>query len=148
MSDLINVLENFGVPKSESRKYQILCLPENIYSAEKKEELLDAGDSSSLSKELKALGVECGNSLDLGLKPRTRIRKSLDLWLGVVYIAQYVALPFLISAFANLVTSKALNSDSKVFLNLKIDKEYSTTAINYEGDAETLLKIFDALKEQ
>jgi hypothetical protein len=147
MGDIIDILDGFGVPKSESGRYQILCLPENICHAKKKEELRDAGDSSSLSKELKALGAECGNSLDLRLNSRTYIRKSLDLWLGVIYIAQYVALPFLISAFANLVTNKALDSNSKVFLNLKINNGKNTTDINYEGDAETLQKILDALRK-
>ena len=148
MYDVIDILDGFGVARAKSESYQVLCLPENIYKVEKVEELLDSNDSATLSKELKSEGAECGNSLDLGLKPRVYIKKSLDLWLGVVYVAQYVALPLLISALANLATSRMLDKNSKVYLDLRIKKGKNITAINYEGDAETLQIILDALPKK
>lgn len=147
MEDLFKILEGFGVPSATIENYQILCLPENIYQAKTKEDLLDSGDSATVSKELKVKGAMCGNSYDLGLRPRVRIRKGLDIWLGVVFVVQSIVLPFLISAIANIATSRMLNSDSKIHLNLRIKNGKNVTAIDYEGDPETLQRILDALKK-
>ena len=147
MEELLKILGGFGIPRDNIENYQILCLPENIYQAKSREDLLDSGDSATVSKELKAKGVKCGNSSDLGLKPCVSIRKGLDIWLGVVFVIESMALPFLISAIANIVTSRMLNLDSKIHLNLRIRNGKNVTAIDYEGDPETLQQILDALKK-
>lgn len=147
MENLFDILDGFGVPRDKIESLQILCLPENIYHVTAVEELLDSGDSATLSKELKAKGVKCGNSSDLGLEPRVRLRKGLDIWLGVVFVIEYIALPFLISAIANLATSRMLDLDSKIYLNLRIRNEKKVTAIDYEGDPDTLKRILDALSK-
>ncbi len=143
-------LRDLNLQESVISDYQILCLPENFFSGEI-DELYDASHAILLSKMLKQKGVKCANSYDLGFESEVYIRQSGDLYLGLVYILEELAIPFFVSVLAALVVQK-INSDedrleeknsSNVNIDLYLPKDKH---LKYTGDSETLLEILRNLK--
>lgn len=160
-----NLLSELGVDLSIVSQYQILCLPENIENQSEHSDLIDSGESITLSKLLKEKGVKCANSYDLGLDSKISEQRSIDLWLGSIWILDHAALPLFISVVGRLVgekiqrkleTSKQLKAShkvddsepTKVHANLKIvDGKLSAAEIKYHGNADTFLKILKGIND-
>lgn len=144
-------LKHFGIDDSILADYQILCLPENFFSAEI-EELYDANNAVQLSKVLKINSVKCANSFDLGLEPDVSILKSADAYLGLLYILDNVVIPGLVMTLSALFISKisptgeklGKNNGTCIHVELYLPRG---ECLKYDGDSETLIKILNAIKE-
>ena len=109
---LASRLKHFDINDSVLADYQILCLPENFFSDEM-EELYDADDSISLSKMLKGKNIKCANSYDLGLESDFYIRKSADVFFGILYVLEKAVIPFLASTLSAMLALNVNNSLGK-----------------------------------
>ena len=146
--------EKFDVTEDVLGKFQILILPENFEEAKSRDELFDATDAIQLAKRLKEEDIHCANSLDLNLNPKILERRSEELWFGLIYIIDYIAMPFFINVLASLVVNAYKDRDqkviyknkaSKVHLKLKLKKPSGFTTIKYDGDPKTLIKVLEGL---
>ena len=61
-------LEKYGLDFETLKEYQVLCLPENIETASKEDELIDTAHNANFCKLLREAGIKCANSYDLGLE--------------------------------------------------------------------------------
>ena len=98
-----HILERFGIDPKQIEGYDILCLPENLEEAESVEQLYDTVESIDLCKLLKSQGLNCANSLDLGINIRYRDRRAADLWLGTLWILQAAVLSIVYSVIGAAV---------------------------------------------
>ncbi|MGE5659772.1 MAG: hypothetical protein ACM37W_24535 [Actinomycetota bacterium] len=163
--DIFKLFSELGVDPNVASQYQILCLPENIENQTDTTQLVDSGESITLSKILKKEGVKCANSYDLGLSVKTSELRGVDLWLGSIWILNHAALPLLISVVGRLLGEKiqkkldAANQlkasqesddsqETKVYADIKIIKGKLSNEIKYNGDADTFLKILKGLHEE
>lgn len=138
-------------------QYQILCLPENIRDLSEDTDLIDPTEAIVLSKLLKEEGIKCGNSYDIGLNAKVSERKSVDMWLGSIWILDKAVLPLLLSVLGRLLgekISKTLNSskaldesqEAKVHVTLKIiNGKISEADVEYSGNASNFLKVLNGI---
>lgn len=142
--------ELFDLDSNIYSKYDVLCLPENYGSREQ----VDASGTLDLYKELKASGLSCANSYDLGLKSQTIARRGDDLWLGQIFIINDFVIPLVMSLLEQYIsnyfsTNKSqviLTDEPKINVELKLNKKGKISKIKYDGKSEDLLKIIKALK--
>lgn len=153
----LDTLQRFEVDPDRCRQYQVLCLPENIESAANRDELFDAGDTADLSKRLKAAGLRCANSYDLGIDVGVLDRRGADLWLGFVWIMDNLAIPVVVgvvsTVLASMIERKSKStppaiqqSVPKVHLALGLLRGDDLTTLKYKGDADTLIRVLNAIK--
>ena len=148
MQTEMHKLAEFGVHLNKLKDYQVLCLPENFESSESVNDLHDAGSAIDFSKQLKDIGVRCANSFDLGIEAAVIDRRSADLWLGLVWVLDYVTVPFVVGVVSSLLASSVydkLKSKRQVHLTLYLQKEQGLTKIRYDGDSETLKQILGSI---
>jgi len=129
-------------------QFQVLCLPENLLSAFRAEDLLDSQDAVDLAKRLREGGISCATSLELTPAAGTLQRRGGDLWLGIVWLLQ----PSAAAGFVKILSRK-LKSDSmrnkgrwKVHIRLRIQQADGTAEISYAGDGQTLCNLLEGLK--
>jgi hypothetical protein len=145
-------LLNMGIDPIKCKDYQILCLPENFQTGPKNG-LYDADLSCKLSKILKQNGVKCANSYDLGIDSKISIRQTNDIYLGLVWILDNVALPLFTAAvydwFKEKINNKGngnnnnnINVFNKNIIHIEI-KLPNGNLIKYDGDAENLKKCLE-----
>ena len=156
MNDLIfEPLEKLGIDINTIKSYDILCLPDNLDSATSKDDLFDADNSMDIYKYLKNTNVKCANSVDLGLNAGVVERRSKDIWLGVIWVLNHVALPILINTLSEYLKPYIINisdlpmvpkkQQSTIHLDLKILKTDKFTSLKYKGDPQTLNKVLKSL---
>lgn len=127
------LLLNMGIDPIKCNDYQILCLPEN-FAEDSKDNLHDANYTSNLSKILKKSGLKCANSYDLGIDSKTYVRKSDDIYLGLVWILSN----FAIQIFTNIVYDYfkgKINNKNVIHIVIRLP---NGKIIKHDGDAETL----------
>ena len=153
------LLSNLGIDTNILRQYQILCLPENIGNHSEDLDLVDSGESITLSKLLKEQSIKCANSYDIGLNTKVSERRGLDLWLGFIWICDKAVLPIFISVVGRLLAdqlSKQLKSyqeskgteDTKVHATLKVVDGKLSAEVKYIGDADTFLKVLKGINDE
>ncbi|HUB24361.1 MAG TPA: hypothetical protein VL992_02950 [Tepidisphaeraceae bacterium] len=143
-------LRHFGVTPEQLEQFQILSLPENLLTASRVEDLLDAQDGIDLVKRLKEAGISCACSLDLTPAAATVRRRGGDLWLGIVWIQQSnVAAVFAKTLQQKLKSWAERNSLRKerwkVHLRLRIRQAQEISELAYTGDSETLSHLLNGL---
>ena len=158
----LKLLSELGVDLDILSRYQILCLPENIANRLEQLELVDSGESITLSKLLKEEGLRCANSYDLGLDAKILERRGLDLWFGSIWILNHAALPLLISVMGRLLGEKVQKGleasrgqknsqilenldETKVYADLRIIDGKVSAEIKFQGDANTFLKVLEGI---
>lgn len=144
-------LLRFGLTKEKLSGLDIVILPENIEVAEKPEELFDGSSALQFTKELKSHDVKCASSFDLGIDQGYMERRGGDIWLGTILIINDLAIPFMVSILANMVTSKTdknekEGSEPKVYVKLRMNKKGKINSLDYKGDGPTLLEMLKKLK--
>ncbi|NEO83247.1 MAG: hypothetical protein F6J87_03140 [Spirulina sp. SIO3F2] len=161
--DKLKALIDLGIDPIVASEYQILCLPPKLKDAQS--ELMDTSDCIRLSKLLKEEGAKCANSYDLGLDTKSYELRGVGLWMGSIWILNHAALPVFISILSRLIwegisrkssgeIQKNASQDSnetnsqKVNINLNIVSKNMTTEIDYSGDATSLIKILESLKNE
>jgi len=143
-------LTKLGISFDALSRYDVICLPENVFQTEKAEDLHDADDSIHLAKLLKASDVRCATALDLGLDVPFLERRSSDIWLGVVWLGEHVVLPVVIGVIVKLITSKQDKKSSDrvtptVHLDLYIERVPNVVTLSYKGDGKTLAKVLKSI---
>ena len=160
---MIHPIEAFsnlaGIEPNAFEGYQVICLPENAENTSNRDELFDASGSVELSKKLKAAGLKCANSADLGMDVPTLERRSSELWLGLIWIIDNIAIPAIVGVISNLLWSKFKKSKDlckmdpsqrtpPVHLCLRIDRGMDSTKIDYVGDPETLINVLNSINNK
>jgi hypothetical protein len=158
MQELQN-LNKFGLTVEQVKKYQVLCLPENIETVNDQDNLIDASGTANFSKLLKEQGVKCANSYDLGLEASELERRGLEIWLGVTYILDKAVLPIVTGIISSLavveiqrktkLSSQDLDSrnNTKIHIELRIIEEENSTLIKFEGNPEMLRKLLEGISD-
>jgi len=152
----MNKLKEFGIDPDKCKEYQVLCLPENIEYATTTDDLFDACGTSDLHKMLKAKGLKCANSFDLGIEAGVLDRRSGDVWLGLVWIMDKFAIPIFVGVVSAWIASKIKRnsgstdstiqqSEPKIHLNLRLLRGEDLTTMKYDGDPETLIRILNGI---
>ena len=146
MEEEIRTLKVHGIDLvTLDEEYDILILPEN---AEAHGELIDADDAVLLSKYLKQEGVRCGNSQDVGIHCHTLDRRSSDIWLGLTWILDSVALPVLVGVLANMLSVKGKSKQSTVHAKLRWRaKEGGLERLDWHGSGDTLVELMKVISE-
>jgi hypothetical protein len=151
-SELEN-LQQLSVSSEQLKLYQVLCLPENLGRTKDIAKLFDSPGSINLSKLLKQNGLKCANTYDLNLTIPSVERRSGDIWLGLVWILDNIALPLVLGIISSIVGSIVIanskrpdksNSDVHISLEIQHDKD-AFTRFDYDGDAKILIKILNGL---
>jgi hypothetical protein len=150
--DVYNTIDN----------YDILVLPENIDKRSEQSDLNDSDGAIMLSKLLKEEGARCANSYNLGLTANIFERRSVELWLGSVWVLNHAVVPLLISVLGRILGEKIhkrLEADAssrklqnldvnKIHINLNIIDEEIHTEIKFNGDADTFMKILKSINDK
>ncbi len=153
------LLSDLGIDPNILRQYQILCLPENIGNHSEDLDLVDSGESITLSKLLKEQSVKCANSYDIGLNTKVSERRGSDLWLGFILVFDKSVLPIFNSVVGRLLAdqlSKRIKShqeskgteDTKVHATLKVVDGKLSAEVKYIGDADTFLKVLKGINDE
>jgi hypothetical protein len=143
-------LKKLGIKEPAFETYQIIFLPENIFSFKKRSELHDADDSLGIAKSLKRAGVICATALDLGLDVPVLERRSKDRWLGTVWIRDIIVIPIFVSVLGSLVATGVSDHfvKPKVHVELYIQRGANITKLSYNGDGDSLVKMLEAIKDK
>lgn len=151
--DLIDV-SKYGITEETLNSYQIVFLPENYKDCTEKDELFISLDTLEIYKKLKSQGISCADFTDLGVDVGFLERRNSDIWLGVVWVINIVALPIIINVLSSMIASsiekeKANKNNKplpKVHLEIKIKKgKDDSSSFKYSGDAKTLARILKSL---
>lgn len=131
-NDLISELDktmliNMGVDPIKLNDYQILCLPEN-FRRDYTDNLFDADLSCKLSKKLKQNGVRCANSYDLGIDSKIAVRQNNDVYLGLIWILDKIAVPILITIICDWFKEKRNENNGNT--SIKISNLNNSILIN------------------
>lgn len=143
-------LDSLGIDLNKVKKFQVLCLPENFESSTNINELHDANNAIDLSKQLRMAGLKCANSFDLGLEIGVLEKRGADLWLGVVWILEFIVVPLVVGVISSMLASKAsdrLKAKKQIHLSLYLQKGDELTKIKYDGDSETLHQILSSISQ-
>lgn len=127
------MLSNMGIDPIKCNDYQILCLPENFHQGSK-DNLYDADYTSNLCKILKSNGVKCANSYNLGIDSKIYVRKSDDVYLGLVWILSNIALPIFTNVMYDYFKEKMGNKNI-IHVEIRLP---NGKVFKHAGDAETL----------
>jgi len=146
-------LAELGIGLEKLSNYQVICLPQNVFTFDKSDDLYDAGDARHLAKLLKASDIRCATAFDFGLDISILERRSGDKWLGVVWIRDTLALPLVIGVIASLIAADIHEetpnrSEPKVHVELYIERGVNVTKVSYKGDADTLIKMLKAIEPE
>lgn len=152
----LSQLRQHGFDPDLLNQYQVVCLPENLFSAERREDLLEAGQSADIAKILKESGLRCAQPHDLGIAVPVIERRSLDLWCGLIWIRDYLAAPIIAGVISSWLTAKCFNSKEgqlgskeppTVHVEIAISKRGQISLLRYEGNAETLIQLLKGLDQ-
>lgn len=144
----IEKIRSLGLNPERLKDFQVLCLPENFDSVTTREDLLDTSETADLSKHLREAGLQCANSFDLGIQARVIERRGMDLWLGVLWILDNLALPVFVSVVAGLLLKRLRSRNSKettVHVKIRLQANNQMTNIKYDGDSDTFIKILQGI---
>lgn len=140
-------MELLGAKKEKILSYDILLLPDDIESNKSKEDIYDTNDSIELYKLLKSKGINCANSYDLNFKVNLLDRRSIDIWLGAIWILNQLMVPTALSLMMDWFKLKKVKVSDIVHLDMKIKKGDFFTHLKYDGNSETLIQILNTLKD-
>jgi hypothetical protein len=146
--ELQRLLE-FGVAAEQMERFAVLCLPENLPAAGRREDLLDSQDAVDLAKRIRAAGISCANSFDLTPEAATVHRRGADLWLGVVWVLDGKAAGTVAAVIIRKLkgwTERTISRKGKVHLSLRVRNGREVSEIEYRGSAGTLVRILEGLR--
>jgi len=147
----LKTLVALGIDLEAFSKFQIICLPENVFTASGVGKLRDAGESRHFAKLLIDSRVRCATALDIGIDVPFILRTSKDSRLGVVWVRDTLALPMLVGVISSLIASNIQESSSdqpksNVHVDLYFERGEDVTRLSYKGDGETLVNILKAIQ--
>jgi hypothetical protein len=138
----------------------VLLLPENIDTSEVAD-LYDADDSVPLAKYFKSEGLACKTAYDLGIRPKIKDRRGIDIWLGVVWVLEYLAAPTITGVLSAWITTKYLQGSSPrsdqigpsngpptIHLELRLQDGDRLSALKFDGSAADLVAVLQGLRQR
>ena len=138
---------------------EVLFLPERFGKDTKDRPQRDTYDGIALAKEAKHVGVQCRTAFDLGAKPKVLERRGLDIWAGTIWILEQAAVPVIVSVLSAYIASRVLRGtntgdssppqgdpESTIHIEFRIQKHGTITTIQYDGPANDLLAMLNAVK--
>jgi hypothetical protein len=140
-----------GIAPDRLSEYQILCLPQNIFSFAKPDDLYDADGTRNLAKLLKSADLRCATALDLGIEIPILHMRSSEMWLGVLWILDYAVVPLIVQVLAPLISAKLdalIHPRPKVHADLYVENGANTIKLSYSGDGQTLVRVLKSLEPQ
>ena len=146
-------LAKLGINWDSRPDIQVLCLPENSFTAKETAELRDTSDSSHLAKLLKEAGLNCVTAYDLGLDVPFMERRNADLWLGVVWVAVTTIIsPVIVEVMKKLIAAKLDHKGERIAPTIRVElileNGPNVSRISYEGDDKTLVKLLTGLVDE
>jgi len=146
----------FGISLDLIKNYQVLCLPENFDREMNVNELIESNDTINLSKMLKQANITCGNSYDLKINPRILERRHSDRWFGLIWIRDHLVVPIVTGVVVGILVADLAKSNNSlgvekrpdVHISIVIQNDDSFTNFKYDGDPETLEKLFNGLSKK
>lgn len=157
--DLEAVADGLGVAVQDLTGVTVLVLPENVKTAESRDEMYDADDSLLLAKTLKSGGVACKTAYDLGVRPKVLDRRGADIWLGVVWLfLENGGFPLAVNVISEWLTSKFLPNKTQaeipraeesatIHIELRVQKKKRASTFKFTGPASHLVTVLSGLKE-
>jgi len=144
-------MRKFGISPEHLERYDVLCLPENILSAQKPEDLYQTHEQIELSTCLKGAGLRCADPQDIGLvrsPDRYLVRESVEDCLGVVLVLTTVALPIVHSEFRRWLDQKRARAAEahKVNVNIVRTRGKDYDSFNMSGPGEDVARVLQALQ--
>ena len=130
-------------PQWEEQDFDVLCLPENIETADSLDELVEPIEEIQLYKILKKEELNVLSLHDLGIKIPLIERRCDDVYLGTIVVREIV-LPLVIGIISSWIGSKLINP--KIHLNLKIAKPNKIVSIEFDGDGKSLEQILESIE--
>lgn len=150
-------LRRLGGDPEAINRYQVVCLPENLLTVKKREDLLEAGETADVGKLLKEAGLRCALPHELGFETPVKVRKSADLWCGLIWILDNLAAPTFVGVLSSWLTARYVTSKAErdkppvepptIHLAIGIRKFEQLSTLQYEGDAETLVQLLKGLAQ-
>lgn len=151
--ELLN-LNAVGIKEEDYKDFEVLLLPENVFSKKENEGFIDAANSIDFYKFLKENGVKVGNSADLNLSSNLKERRGGDFWFGVMEFIREGITDVYFGLLAAYIYDKIksqeplTNHDKKELpksnVHIKIiTKDYN---FDYSGDADEFIKIIKSLR--
>jgi hypothetical protein len=150
ISGELSKLKELGVDDEQLNDFQVLLLPENVFTFKHRADLHEAGDSLTLAKLLRQQGVRCATTYDLGLDIPVLERRSRDQWLGTIWIRDFIAVPFVVGVLSSLVATGVSDAvlQPKVHADVYIQRGANVTKFSYTGDGKTFVEMLNAIKEK
>lgn len=129
-------------------RFPLVFLPENLEDAQHRDDLYDAQHTLGLCKALRARGVRCGNSADLGLRSREKSRHGAEVWLGLVWLIETGVIPVVVEVLkehlAGLVRRAPPDQPSappEVVIGIRVERPWGVDRFDYRGTAEVLPRL-------
>lgn len=157
----LSKLRDLGIEPGNLEAFQIICLPENVFSFDSPSEVYEPAEATDLVKRLQEQGLRSASLYELGFEASTLSRRSDEKWLGVIWVRDKVAIPVLTGVLSALITTAITNvsqkSDSdknsevakdRVYVELYIENGEDVTNLKYKGDGEKLIRLLEALQEK
>ncbi|MGB7901442.1 MAG: hypothetical protein WCG09_03255 [Halobacteriota archaeon] len=161
-----DLLNKFGLDRSQIDDYQVLCLPENFREAGSKEDLCDTDDAIALCKQLRNAGLKSANSYDLNIHEKYYIRKSaVDVWLATLWLlsplvwdlVKDIIEDFIGDSIYGRIKGKMQQEDSpstdpsispNAHLNLILRKGDELRILEYKGDSAAMTSSLDKIVKE
>lgn len=128
----------YGLDPAVAAQYQVLCLPENFFSSQDVQSLVEPSEAVALSKRLKNAGLSCATAYDLGLDVPSLDRRSDDLWAGVLWILDEATAQAILARLGEVL--EAFFGDRKLHLELRVGP--NADRLWYEGAIKTIGHLF------
>ncbi len=152
-------MKKFGISPDHLERYDVLCLPENILSAQKPEDIYQTSEQIELSNRLKEAGAKCADPQDLGLRQPSDpylMRESAELWLGIVLTLTGVGLSILHSELRRWLDQKRAQSAREniqriaaaPIVNMTILRKHGKDCDSFSmsGPGEDVARVIQALR--
>lgn len=91
-----------------------------------------------------------GNSIDLLADSDIRIRSlhSFDIWMPIIWVAEFILLPIAINLVSDYIVDKIKGrekEDTKVDVSFIVKRDGEEKTIHYSGDAKTFKESFEKI---
>src|ERR1035438_1120785 len=103
--DDIIELQKHGINEETFNSYQVIFWPENFKEGTEKDPFFYSTDTVDIYKELRICNIRCGDITDLGKDAVYLERRDSAIWLGIIWVLEYLALPILLGIISNRLTA-------------------------------------------
>jgi hypothetical protein len=157
---LAEVCERLKMSATGIADATVLLLPENLESAPSTGELHDTPDSIELAKVFREQGLVCKTAYDLNASPCVKDRRGLDIWLGVIWFLNAIALPAAVGVLSNWLTTRfascRLKEDADlprkgmptVHVEIRIGDREGMSTLQFDGELPTFLTLIAGLQKR